>query len=183
MPTRKRAAAKAAPAPEVTDDAFEELEELEDVEDVEEAPAAKPTRKAAAGTAKKAAAADAPKFDSNWLAEHVTETTGVSTDARSLRMLLRKMAAAGELERVVGEDRGRYSFKGVNDPLVKLVVRKVKAGDLAATKREGLEKVQATAASKKAAPAEKAPAKKAAATKAAPAKAAPSRRRRTAAAE
>ena len=196
MATRRRA--KAAPEPEVVEeDAFEELdedtddlEELEDdAEEVEETPALKPRGRKAApktitekGTAVKAASAGS-EYNSAWLAEHVSEVTGESHDARSLRMLLRKMAENGELDRTVGEDRSRYTFpKGANDPTVKLLVRKIKSGELKAVKKAGLENVKAKAAAKKAtAPAEdEAPAtprrtRATKATKAAPAKAAPAK--------
>ena len=189
MARTRRAAAPVEPET-VEDDAFEELEDedAEELEDVDEAPAPKTRgRKAAPAKATKAAPAakadDANPYNSAWLAAHVTEQTGVPVDSRSLRMLLRKMATAGELDRTVGEDRNRYSFpKGAADATVKAVVRKVKSGELTVAKREGLDKVKAT----KAAPAkDAAPAatRRAAAKDAAPAKAAPSRRRRTAAAE
>lgn len=192
MARTRRAAAPVEPIED--DDAFEELEDdtddADELEDVEEAPAPKTTRGRKAAPAKattKAApkADDANPYNSAWLAAHVTEQTGVPVDSRSLRMLLRKMAAAGELERTVGEDRNRYSFpKGANDPTVKAVVRKVKAGELTVAKREGLDKVKTTTGAKKAAPAkDAAPAatRRAAAKDATPAKAAPSRRRRAAA--
>lgn len=199
MATRRR---KAAPEPEVTEvDAFEELEELEDVDTddaVEEEEAPKPRRSRKAAPAKKAAKAapapveeddepSGPTYNTAWLAEHVTEVTGVDIDSRSLRMVLRKMAANDELERVVGEDRSRYTFpKGPNDPTVKAVVRAIKNG-AAPTRREstGEEDTpkprKAAAKETKAAPAKKTTGKKAAPAKATPAKAAPSGRRRRAA--
>lgn len=195
MARTRRAAAPVEPV-EVDDDAFEELEDdttddtddADELEEVEETPAPKArARKATTAKATPAKADDANPYNSAWLAAHVSEQTGVPVDSRSLRMLLRKMATAGELERVVGEDRNRYSFpKGANDPTVKAIVRKVKAGELTTAKREGLDKVKTTAAAKKAAPAkDAAPAatRRATAKDATPAKAAPSRRRRAASAE
>lgn len=140
---------KSAPEAVVEDDAFEELDDLETVDEDEdtevEAPKAKRGKAAASDKRTKAAskADGASEFNTAWLANHVNEVTGVDVDSRSLRMLLRKMAANDELSRVVGEDRGRYTFpKGPNDPTVKLVLRKVKAGELQAAKREGLDKVK-----------------------------------------
>lgn len=150
MATRTRK--KAAPAPEVeeiVEDAFEELDEVDDApeEEIEEV---KPTRKQKA--AKETSDDTGPTYNTQWLASHVTEQTGEATDARSLRMLLRKMAKSGELDREVGTERERYSFpKGAADPVVKAIVKKVQAGELKAAKSEGLEKVKATAAEKKAA--------------------------------
>jgi antitoxin component of RelBE/YafQ-DinJ toxin-antitoxin module len=191
MPGRRRAA---APVVEEVDE-LEEIDELEEpadddaLEELEEepdpAPAAKRTRgaKKAPAPLKKPPPTDpSEQFDSTWLAEHVTEETGVQYDSRAIRMLLRKLAKNGALAREVGEDRSRYIFpKGANDPTVRAVIKMVKSGEAAAVKREGLDKVQANRAApaaKKTAPAATkktaAPAKKAAS--AAPA----TRRRRTA---
>lgn len=205
--TRRRKAAPAAPVEEIEGDAFEELDDLED--DVEEAPAAKPAKRTRrtrtaepveeveeaprrarkAAPAKAAASAEdtgASEFNTSWLAEYASEVTGVDMDGRAARMLLRKMASDGDLDRTVGEDRGRYTFpKGANDPTVKKFISRVKNGDMTSARREGLEKV--TTRKKAAAPVEdEAPAprrsRKAPATKAAPAKATPARTRRTRAA-
>lgn len=212
MATRRR---KPVEEPEVVEDAFEELEdadeeleELEeddtDAEEVEEAPKTRgrkcaPAKKA--GPAPKAGkSSDSNDYSTSWLAEYVSEQTGENIDARSLRMLLRKMADNGELEREVGTDRSRYTFpKGANDPTVKLIIRKVKSGELKAAKSAGLEKVKANAAAKKTtarkaaaaakveeaeetpAPARRTRAAKSAPAKATPAKATPRRRTRAAA--
>lgn len=193
--TRRKAA-----APVETDDAFEELEEVDEVEDdeVEEAPAPKTrARKATKSTAP----ADKPATGTNelgsvWLAEHITEVTGVEYDSRGIRMLLRKIAKdpEGPLARTIGEDRTRYTFKGPNDAVVKAVVRMVKSGEATAVKREGLDKVKSTAPAKRTrakATEDEAPeptprtrTRKATPAKAAaPAKATPTRRRTRAAAE
>jgi hypothetical protein len=178
MATTRRRTKAAAPVEE-PEDSFEELEdgddELEDLEDatddeVEEAPAPKTRARKATKAAAPAKAESGGEYNTAWLAEHVSEVTGTDVDSRSLRMLLRKMAAEGELERVVGEDRQRYTFRGPNDPTVKTIVRKIKGGELTVARRAGLEAVK-----EKAAP----PAKKAAPRKAAPAKAAPAKATRT----
>jgi hypothetical protein len=140
MPKGKSTKA-AAPVDEIDelDDAFEELDETP-------TPTAKKTAKSAA--AKPAAKAAEPvdedaeepvKFDTGWLATMVTDQTGESTDGRSVRMLLRKMVADGELDREVGTDRTRYHFpKGLNDPTVKAVIKRVKGGALKTAKAENL---------------------------------------------
>jgi len=193
--TRRRAAAPVEPVE--TDDAFEELEEVDETDEVEEAPAPKTrARKATKSTAP----ADKPATGTNelgsvWLAEHITEVTGVEYDSRGIRMLLRKIAKdpEGPLARTIGEDRTRYTFKGPNDAVVKAVVRMVKSGEATAVKREGLEKVKSTTATKRTrakATEDEAPestprtrTRKATAAKAASAKATPTRRRTRAAAD
>lgn len=150
--TRRRKAA-AEPEPAETEDAFEELEDdeddLEELGDDEEEPApvkAKRGAKKAAPPKKVEDESVEEVYNTAWLAEHVTEMTGDNHDSRSIRMLLRKMAKNDELARVVGEDRTRYVFpRGPNDPIVRLVVKKVKAGELKAVQQEGLERVKKTA--------------------------------------
>jgi len=166
MPTTtRRAAAKPAPEPEVVEDEFEDLEdeepdtdeaeddapeELEDeveddeLEEVDETPA--PKKKKAASTA-----IDVPEFGSAWLAEHITNTLNEKMDGRAVRMLLRKLAADGKLNRVVGESRNRYSFTGPLDPIVLTVVGMVQDGTAKAMKQEGLQRVKQNAEVKRAA--------------------------------
>lgn len=208
MAARTRRTAPAQPVEDVLDDdVFEDLDETpaDDLEDLAEEPAPAPTKrrgrpaKTATETKPKSAPAEKAStgsgFDSNWLAEHVSDATGKNYDSRAIRMLLRKAAAAGILEREVGETRTRYDFpKGANDPTVKAIVKMAKEGAVEKTRAEGLEKAKATRAARKAAPApveedvvEEAPAPRRTratktATKAAPAKAAPTTRRRRAAA-
>jgi hypothetical protein len=202
--------AKAAPVEEPDEDEFEEiedgededLEELEEVEDEE--PEETPVKKTRAkATTPKAKATSAPKFGSVELAAYITEQTGENYDGRAVRMLLRKLAKDGQLERVVGETRDRYSFTGPNDPTVKAVLKMVQSGEAKAMRQAGLQAVKDKAAQKKAAAAkakeaetedaeeieeEPAPkrtatrARKTAPAKAAPAKATPTTRRRTASA-
>lgn len=178
MAVRRKKVAEPEPEVEELDDELEDLEDIEDPEDeadeeVEEAPApaAKRGRKAAPAKAAKKAA-PAPKaakseYDTTWLVGHVNDTLGTEHDSRSLRMILRAMANNGDLARTVGEDRGRYEFKGANDPAVKKIVAHIKSKNATVPAR----KPKAEAAP---APAKKAPAKKAA-------KAAPRKRTRAAA--
>lgn len=149
--TRRRKAA-AEPEPAETEDAFEELEDDEDDleelgDDEEESAPVKAKRGAKKAAPKKVEDESVEEvYNTAWLAEHVTEMTGDNHDSRSIRMLLRKMAKNDELARVVGEDRTRYVFpRGPNDPIVRLVVKKVKAGELKAVQQEGLERVKKTA--------------------------------------
>jgi hypothetical protein len=125
------------------EDTTEDGDELEDVEDEDEAPAEKPKRKPPVR----------PKiaFGSPELAAHVTEVTGENYDARAIRMLLRKMAKDGKLDRVVGEDKARYEFTGPKDPTVLAVVKMVKSGEAKELKQAGLQAVKDKAAAKKAA--------------------------------
>lgn len=135
----------AAPVDEIEelDDAFEELDETL-------APTTKKTAKGAAvKTPAKAAepvdedAEEPVKFDTGWLATMVTEATGETVDGRGVRMLLRKMVADGELDREVGTDRTRYHFpKGLSDPTVKAVIKRVKGGALKTAKAEGLDRAK-----------------------------------------
>jgi hypothetical protein len=130
---------KAAPEP-VVDDAFEELEDVDAEDDVEEeAPAKSSKSKKAAAPEKTRKAAvvadDTPKMDTNWLASHVSEQTGVALDSRSIRLILRNLAADGVLAREVGTDRDRYTFpKGPEDKIVKQVVRHVNTAKTAPAK-------------------------------------------------
>lgn len=210
-------ARRRATAPVIEDDAFEEVDEIEELADPEddgleelvEEEAPKPTKrtraaktapaKAAPAKATKATRAPAApraestpssEFDSNWLAQYVSEETGIEYDGRAVRMLLRKLAKDNQLAREIGVDRGRYDFpKGVNDPTVKLVIKMVKSGEAKTVRNAGLDAVKATKATAKATPPATTPTKRttkaaaAAAPAAAPAKATTTRRRRAAAAE
>jgi hypothetical protein len=180
MPRRRAAATQAVEEIEE----IEELEELTELEDPaeEEAPAPKKAAKKTAAPAKKAApaakaeASEGDVYDSTWLAEYITEETGVQYDSRSVRMLLRKLAKDGDLDREIGTDRSRYVFpKGERDPIVRQVLKLVKSGADKAIKNEGLNDIKAKKAAEKA----ETPAKKTTA-KAAPA-ATPAKRTRAAA--
>lgn len=144
------AKARAAQVEELEDE-LEEVEEADDdLEDVEEvAPKAKAKgKKAAAAAPKEKATADG--FGVAWLSEHIAEVLDKQVTATSLRVLLRKMAAEGELEREVGTDRARYSFSGSKDPIVREVVKRIKSGALERSKNDNLEKARAAKLAKKA---------------------------------
>lgn len=151
--------AKAAPVEEPEEDEFEEMDESEEDEDLEELEEAgedeaeetpAPKGKKATGT-KAAPKKDSIQFGSPWLAQYVTEVTGETLDSRAVRMLLRKLAKDGKLEREVGVTRDRYQFTGPNDPTVKLVLAMVKSGEAKAMKQAGLAAVKEKAEQKKAA--------------------------------
>lgn len=173
MPPRRTRKGAAKPAVEVIeDDTFEDvedddledadddLEELDDEDEPERAPKAKKGAKKATPTKAKAGeAATSPKrspssgFDANWLATHVNETLEPDTEltSRDIRMVLRRLAKDGVLEREVGTDRTRYDFpKGANDPIVKAVVKHIKSGALKAEKKANLDAVKAKGAARKA---------------------------------
>lgn len=151
MATRRRTTKPAAPVePElVEDDTIEELEEAE----VEEAPA--PKKKAAAKKAAAPKAEEPAALGTSWLVDHVNEQLGTEYKAYDLRIVLRKLAKAGKLERNVGEERGRYTFSGPTDPVVKALVKALKDGELEKDRKEKLAELKAKkASSKKTAPAE-----------------------------
>jgi hypothetical protein len=147
----------AAPAPEVEpDEDFEELEDEtgdDDLEEMEDGDEDSAEAEADEKPKAKRTPPQRPKieFGSPWLAAHVTEKTGETFDARSIRMLLRKLAKDGKLKREVGVTRERYEFSGPNDPIVKSVVAMINSGEAKAMKQEGLQKVKDNAAAKKAA--------------------------------
>lgn len=143
---RKPAARKKAPEPEPEDDEDDEPEPT---------PAPKkrgrPAKSATAGEKPKAA----PKrteieFGTQWLVEFVNDACGTSYKSYDLRVLLRKMAKSGELDREVGADRSRYSFTGESDPVVKAVVKKVKSGAVENEKKAALDKLKERTAVKNA---------------------------------
>lgn len=149
-----RTKAAAAPVEEPDEDEFEEMEDgeedLDELDEIEEPEEEAPKPKAKKTTTAKAAAA-APQYGSAWLAGFVTEQTNEKYDGRAVRMLLRKIAKDGKLEREVGVTRDRYSFTGPNDPTVKAVLAMIKSGEAKAMKQAGLDKVKEQAAAKRAA--------------------------------
>jgi hypothetical protein len=137
---KKAPAKKAKPVVEEVED--EDDEDEDDEED--EAPAAKKKAKKKSTPSRKVI-----EFGTAWLVEHIQEQTGKDYKSYDLRVLLRKMAKNGELEREVGVERGRYEFTGPNDKLVKLIVKKVKAGDIDKAKKDSLDKLKDSQAKKK----------------------------------
>lgn len=145
---------KPAKAAVVEDD----LDELEELEEIEEAPKKSKSTKAAPAKATKKARAAASEDEEEstsrgaaWLAEYINEETGKEYTGANIRVLLRKLARSGVLDREIGEDRSRYAFTGPNDPIVKAALKAVKEGDLEREKAERLQAVKDGKATKKAA--------------------------------
>lgn len=168
----------------------EELDDdLELVDDEDEAPA-KPTKKTKgkAAAAPKAEKAESTGMGASWLAEYVNEELGTEYTAANIRVILRKMAAEGDLEREVGTDRARYQFTGERDPIVRAVLKRIKSGEADEAKKERLAAAKGGSSKKAAAededdapakkPSKKAKAKASADEEEAPVK--PVRRKRTA---
>lgn len=151
MATRRTTATtkKAKPAPvEEVDEDIEELEELED-DSVEEA------------APKKKGAAAAVTFGVADLAAHLSEKHNKKITTRELRMLIRKLARDGRVDReIIPGNRSRYDWSGLNDPEVKRIIKAYEAGELDADKAEKLAELKKRGEAKRAA-------KKAAAAKAA----------------
>lgn len=112
-------------------------DEDEGVEDEDEAPVKKPVKKA---PAKKAAA---ETKGTAWLVDHVNEQLGTEHPATAIRVVLRRLAKDGKLDREVGETRTRYEFSGPNDAIVKAVVKAVKSGAVKADRDEKLTALKA----------------------------------------
>lgn len=139
--------------------AVEELDdddlELMDEDEADEA-AAKPKGKKTKAT--KTAEKPAPKAEreSNilgaaWLAEHINEETGSNLTAANVRVILRRMASDGDIEREVGTDRARYSFTGEKDPTVRALLKRVRSGEGVSVKKEAIEAATAPKKARRAA--------------------------------
>lgn len=116
----------------------EELDDdLELIEDEDEAPAKK-TKKAKTAPAK-AEKTESTGYGASWLAEYVNEELNTEFTAANMRVILRKMAADGDIEREVGTDRARYSFTGENDKIVKAVLKRVRSGEADKIKEDRIE--------------------------------------------
>jgi hypothetical protein len=152
---KRRAPAARKPAvkkPAARRKAAVEPEPEDDDDEPEETPAPKRRdRSATKATAEKpqpAVKRPEVEYGTQWLVDHVNEECGTAYKAYDLRVLLRKMAKSGELDREVGADRSRYSFGGPNDKLVKAVVKKVGAGAVEAEKKASLDKLKDRTAAK-----------------------------------
>lgn len=112
-------------------------------------------------TKKATAEKAAPANGTAWLAEHVNKTVkGADYTPYQLRILLRKLAKEGRIER----PEGRWTFTNTKDENVVEIVKAIKSGEMEADKKERVEKAKA-----KSKPAEKAaPKKRASRKKAAP---------------
>jgi hypothetical protein len=129
---------KPAPEPEIEEEEDGDVvDELED--DETEAPAKK--------------AVDEVTFGASDLARHLAKVTGKKISPRDLRVLLRKMAKDGRIDReILPGNRSRYDWpNGTADPEVKRVIKAVKEGELEAGKREALNRLKEQKAAKDAA--------------------------------
>lgn len=78
--------------------------------------------------------------------------TGKEVKTRDLRVLLRKMARDGRLNReIVAGNRARWEFTGPDDPDVEKIVEAYQAGELDADKKEKLDALKARKADQRAA--------------------------------
>lgn len=147
MATRRTTKSTKPAAAVEPDEDIDELEELED-DSVEEKPAKK-------------GAAQAVTFGVADLAKHLEAETGKKVTTRELRMLIRKMARDGRVDReIIPGNRSRYDWSGVNDPEVKRIIKAYKAGELDEDKKAKLDELKKRGEAKRA---EKAKAKAAAA--------------------
>jgi hypothetical protein len=132
----------------------DDLELVDD--DVDETPSKKSKSKNKAKAAEKPAAKPVKtERESNllgaaWLAGHINEELGTSYTAANIRVILRRMAADGDMEREVGTDRARYSFTGEKDPVVRQVLKRVRSGEVTAAKAEALDAATAPRKARKA---------------------------------
>lgn len=140
MATRRTATAttKSKAKPVEVDEEIDELEELED-DSVEET---KPAKKGA--TAVTFGVAD--------LAAHLSEKHNKKITTRELRMLIRKLARDGRVDReIIPGNRSRYDWSGLNDPEVKRIIKAYEAGELEADKQEKLAELKKRGEAKRAA--------------------------------
>jgi DNA-binding HxlR family transcriptional regulator len=99
-----------------------------------------------------APAQDEVVFGASDLAKAATKLMGKEITARQVRVLLRKMARDGRIEREIKQgNRTRYSWTGPKDPEVKMILKAIKDGELEQGQKEALEKLKAQKAEKKAA--------------------------------
>jgi len=126
------------------DEEFEDDEDEDEDEDPDEAP-----RKSRRSKSKKAA----PKKKVGVGTTELAEATGVN--ARSIRMFLRAKEVQPRDDR-----EGRYSWKSVNDPEFKRLVKEIKAGGAAKVNEEKLADLKSRKKGRKKTTAKKTTAKK-----------------------
>lgn len=122
----------------VVEDLDDELELVEGEDEEAAKPAKKGKSKAKAAAAPKEKA-ESTGMGASWLAEYANEELGTEYTAANIRVILRKMANDGELEREVGTDRARYQFTGERDPIVRAVIKRLRSGEADKAKAERLE--------------------------------------------
>src|SRR5690242_1748455 len=132
-----------------------ELEEVEDEDEEEPVEEAAPQKKGRKPAAKKAPAekkkpANAVEFGTAELLALIEKEHGKAYDGRQLRVLLRKMKAAGELPGEAADGK-RYSFTGADDPQVQAIIQRVKSGEIDEATQAALQKLKEDAEKKRAA--------------------------------
>lgn len=116
------------------------------------AKAKKATKPAAKKVAPAPAASTDEVFGVSSIAEILKVKTGKEVKTRDLRVLLRKMARDGRLDReIVAGNRERWTWEGPDDPEVALIVEAFEAGELEADKKAKLDALKARKAEQRAA--------------------------------
>lgn len=96
-------------------------------------------------------AADEVVYGASDLAKTASKMMDKTITARQVRVLLRKMARDGRIDREIKQgNRTRYSWSGPKDPEVKMILKAIKDGELEQGQKEALEKLKAQKAEKKA---------------------------------
>lgn len=112
----------------------------------------KATTKATTKPAVEATVVEDTPFGVADIVEIIKTRTGKETKTRDLRVLLRKMARDGRLNReIVAGNRERWVWSGPNDPEVEKIIEAFEDGELEADKREKLEALKAKKAEQRAA--------------------------------
>lgn len=85
------------------------------------------------------------------VAELIKVKTGKVVKTRDLRILLRKLARDGRLDReIIAGNRARWVFSGPEDPAVEKIIEAFEAGELDADKKAKLDALKARKAAQKA---------------------------------
>ena len=139
----RRTATKSKPVEEEVEDELElddedgedELTELDEDEESET-----PTRSKKGGRRD-----DEVTFGVRHLCDHLAKMTGKTYTPRDVRILLRKLARNGQIDREITQgNRTRYDWpKGLEDPEVKKVIKAVKGGQIEEGKKEALDALKA----------------------------------------
>lgn len=83
------------------------------------------------------------------LAKTASKLMDKTITARQVRVLLRKMARDGRIEREIKQgNRSRYSWTGPKDPEVKMILKAIKDGELEQGQKEALAKLKEQKAAK-----------------------------------
>ena len=118
------------------------------------AAAAKTTKAAPAKAKAEAVAPEATEeavFGVSDIADLIKVETGKVVKTRDLRILLRKLARDGRLDReIIAGNRARWEFDGPEDPRVEAVLEAYKSGELEADKQEKLQALKDRKAAQKA---------------------------------